>query len=658
MHEDMEMSNMERDANLLDGMNPKPDSPAKPVLSKVIRDIAIDGVCILASLYGASFLVQEFHFAQSLSQFALTTALPVLTVALVLLAWRGAHRINARYLGLYDFGNLAQAVVLTSAALGLLTLVREPAQLNRDVILLPVLFGFFLISLLSGWRILERQQVWHRTLRSGKRSKERRALIIGAGDAGEMIVREMNRSSHSEHLAIGFVDDNPGKFGQLIHGVPVIGTSDQLAKLVDKHNIDEVVIAIPSASGATVRRIVDLCDQCGVRVRTLPAIAEVLRNENHLRHAIREVDIEDLLRREPVRVENETARGYLSAETVMITGGGGSIGSELARQIAEASPANLVLVGKGENSVYEIEQELIQTSGFHSSCIIGDVRDPDSVRSVFAQTRPTIVFHAAAHKHVPLMQNNVVEAIKNNIFATELLCDEATRSGVRKFVYISTDKAVKPSSVMGATKRVGEMIVRTYAQRTETEFAIVRFGNVLGSRGSLIPMLKKQIARGGPIRLTHPEMTRYFMTIPEAVQLILEAGSMGRQAELFILDMGQPMRIVDLAKDLVRLHGLMPGEDIEIKFTGVRPGEKLHEELVYAEEELIPTEHPKIRLVRSDAIDEAWLKDELDQLRRLCAEGNQDKIRQALMELAWGKSSMPFRVAAVEMDEQRHEELT
>ncbi len=619
-----------------------------------VRDVFTDVIALKASLALAIWLSHDLKWphddSKTIALFASTV-----TIGMLFLFWRGAYRINARYLGLYDFGNLTLATTLTAAGLAFMEYALKPTTLVHDLILTPLIFTFLSTAVIVGARILHRHRNWMTHYRHDNRVAKRRTLILGAGDAGEMIAREINRSNSGDHIAIGFIDDNPQKFGMMIHGVPVLGNSAQIKALVEKHSVDEIIIAVPSASGTTIRRLVDRCNQCGARVRTLPAVAEVLRSENHLRHALREVDIEDLLRREPVRAD-QTNADYISAETVLVTGGGGSIGSELARQIAQASPANLVLFGKGENSIYEIEQELIQTVGFQPTCVIGDVRDRDAIERLFAQCRPTVVFHAAAHKHVPLMQNNVVEAVKNNVFATELLVETAARYGVRKFVYISTDKAVKPSSVMGATKRVGEMIVRAYAQRSETEFAIVRFGNVLGSRGSLIPMLKKQIQRGGPLRLTHPDMTRYFMTIPEAVQLILQAGDMGSQAELFILDMGQAVKIVDLAKDLVRLHGLVPGEDIEIQFTGVRPGEKTHEELVYAEEELGPTQHPKIRVVSSSAINEEWLKSEVDRLRELCESGNQDTLRQALMELAWGKSNVPYQVAAVEMDNAREHE--
>lgn len=620
--------------------------------ARYFRDILLDVFLVQIGFYLALYLAYTGHPPLALGDYLLKFSLPLLVVSALVLTWRGAHRINARYMGFYDFINLSVAgLFMVGAVIGIQSLLHTP-QTVQGFAIFPLLFGYFSLTLLSGVRLALRHYNWQFPNGDVRRFKRRRTLVIGAGDAGEMIVREMNRSHHSEHTAVAFVDDDKTKVGSSIHGVKVIGTTDQIPYLVTEHSIDDIILAIANADGGDIRRIVDLCDRAGVRVRVLPPVAQILSHENHVRHYLREVDIEDLLRRQPVQTDTKRPAAYINAETVLITGGGGSIGSELTRQIAQFSPSNLILLGKGENSVYEIEQELIQTLGYAPTCVIGDIRDRQAIEFLFQKYRPTVVFHAAAHKHVPLMQNNPAEAIKNNVFGTELICDLSVKYGVRKFVYISTDKAVNPSSVMGATKRVGELIVRAYAQRSETEFAIVRFGNVLGSRGSLIPVLKKQIKQGGPVRLTHPDMTRYFMTIPEAVQLILQAGSMGKTGELYILDMGEPVKIVELAKDLIRLHGLVPGDDIEIQFMGVRPGEKTHEELVYAEEELQATDHPKIRSVRNEGkLNEPWLRAELDNLRRVLESDDTEKTRSALMELAWGKSAVPYQFAAVEASE-------
>lgn len=618
---------------------------------RFFKAICLDLVLINLSLVFGVTLAHEFRMVVPWSVFAVEFCLPITGLAIVLLAWRGVYRINARYMGLYDFLNIAIVGAVAGAGLAFLSSVVHGMHGVRDLWVAPLLFAYSTIALQSLLRIVQRYLDWQSTPFNAKHKRMRRALIVGAGDAGEMIVREMSRSRHSEHMAVGFVDDDPMKAGQIIHGVHVLGATESIPTLVESLSVDEILLAVPSADGNTIRRLVDLCDQSGARVRTLPPVAQILNNEHHVRYTLRDVDIEDLLRREPAKTDMRQTAGYISGETVLVTGGGGSIGSELARQIARLAPANLVLMGKGENSVYEIEQELIQEEGLVPTCIVGDIRDRQSIDSMFQSARPSVVFHAAAHKHVPLMQNNVVEAIKNNILGTQLVAEAAVRHGVKKFVYISTDKAVNPSSVMGATKRVGEMIVRSLAERSETEFAIVRFGNVLGSRGSLVPMLKKQILRGGPVRLTHPDMTRYFMTIPEAVQLIMQAGAMGGNGELFILDMGDPVKIVDLARDLIRLHGLAPGDDIEIQFTGVRPGEKTHEELVYEQEELLPTAHNKIRVVKpGQPIDYDWLKEEIQALKKMAESANQEQLRQCLMDLAWGKSMVPYTYAVTEVD--------
>ncbi|MER3496302.1 MAG: hypothetical protein C4320_05560, partial [Armatimonadota bacterium] len=445
------------------------------------------------------------------------------------------------------------------------------------------------------------------------------------------------------HDIIGLVDDAPEKQHLLLHRKPVLGKILDLPRLIREHSIDEVLIAIPSAHGEVIRHIFDLCSTTKARVRTLPSVPEVAAEGGAISKQFREIEIEDLLRRPTVETDLRKIAGYLSGEHVLITGGGGSIGSELARQIGRLGPASLILVGKGENSIYEIEQELMQSLGVTPIAVIADVRDGRAMEQIFAEYRPTVVFHAAAHKHVPLMQRSPYEAIRNNVFGTLTTAEMAIRHGVKKFILISTDKAVKPSSVMGATKRLCEKIVAALAQTSETEFAAVRFGNVLGSRGSLIPVLKAQIKRGGPVRITHAEMTRFFMTIPEAVQLVVQAGALGSRGEVFVLDMGSPIKVNDLAMELIRMHGLRPGVDIQVQYTGMRPGEKLHEELLYDAEDLVATSHPKIRMVgNARPMDVARFREELNTLGALANDGTPDRCRQYLMELAWEKNAVPL----------------
>lgn len=600
------------------------------------RHWLIDALLVNLSLVVAFELSYNFKLPAG-SHWQLGIYSPLLTaLSLVLLSWRGLYRAQIRYIGLYDFLN----IVWVSFALAILLGIGEGLltwQLGGIFLwVTPVLFGLLVNSTLIGVRVAQRLYAW-RALSPDRQRERRRTLIVGAGDAGEMIARQIARSWGPLHLLIGFVDDDPAKASLVIHGVPVLGTTADIPALVENHAIEEILIAMPSARGHDIRRIFDLCRRTSARVRILPALPSILEGSAHL-YQFREVEIEDLLPREPIKTNWKEVATYLSGERVLITGAGGSIGSELARQIVMLGPATLLLLGKGENSIYEIEQELIQSFGFHPTPIIADVKDAVRMEAVFRRERPTVIFHTAAHKHVPLMEANPTEAIKNNLLGTLVTAELAIRYGIKKFIYVSTDKAVNPTSIMGATKRVGEMIISALAAHSNTGFATVRFGNVLGSRGSLIPMLKAQIARGGPVRITHPEMTRYFMTIPESVQLIIQAGALGQNGEIFILDMGQPVRILDLAYDLIRLHGLVPGEDIQIEYTGVRPGEKLHEELYDEAEILYETKHPKILMARNhNHLDWKWLQGELESLFHLCDADQMERAREYLMELAWGK---------------------
>ncbi|MER3559571.1 MAG: polysaccharide biosynthesis protein, partial [Armatimonadota bacterium] len=432
----------------------------------------------------------------------------------------------------------------------------------------------------------------------------------------------------------GFVDDNPAKRYTRLHGQPWLGTTQDIPKVVAEFGVQEIIIAIPSGESATIRRIFEVCRRTPARIQIVPAIPAIFERGVQL-HQIREVDIEDLLPREPVRFDLRAISDYLEGERVLITGAGGSIGSELAQQVVLLGPASLILLGKGENSIYVIQREVVEQHNYEPRCVIADVRDESRIRSVLREEQPTVVFHAAAHKHVPLMQANPVEAIKNNVLGTWVIAETSARNGVRKFVYISTDKAVKPASIMGATKRVGEMIIQALAHETETEFAIVRFGNVLGSRGSLVPTIQAQIEAGGPVRLTHPEMQRYFMSVSEAVHLIMCVGAFESHGDIYLLDMGKPVRVVDLVHDLIRLYGLVPNKDIPIVFTGIRPGEKLHEELCYDEENLEPTPHQKIRRVTNGGAPQwHWLKSQLEILLDLCESNQAEKAQTMLMELA------------------------
>ncbi|MGB9593871.1 MAG: polysaccharide biosynthesis protein, partial [Anaerolineae bacterium] len=469
--------------------------------------------------------------------------------------------------------------------------------------------------------------------KTGQRAAPRRILVIGAGDAGAMIVREMHNNPDINMLPVGFVDDDDRKIGNYIHGVKVYGSRKDIPELARRLHVDEALIAMPTAPGKSIREIVGICESAGIRFRTLPGLFELLNGKVWLSQ-IRDVQLEDLLRREPTNVNLEEIAGFISGTTVLVTGAGGSIGSELCRQIARFRPGRLILLGHGENSIYNIEQELCRKfPSLPRDVIIADIRDANKIHAILQRYRPQIVFHSAAHKHVPLMEHNVDEAITNNVLGTRNVVQAALTADVERFVLISTDKAVRPTSIMGATKRIAEMIVQEAAMRSGRAFVAVRFGNVLGSRGSVVPLFKEQIAAGGPITITHPEMTRFFMTIPEAVQLVIQAASLATPGQIYALDMGDPVRIVDLAKDLVELSGLKLGRDIEIVYTGLRPGEKLHEELFTREEQRTATTYEKIFIAQSLPVDGERLYRMIDLLAEYAAQMDEAAIRRTLREL-------------------------
>ncbi|EGW39930.1 short chain dehydrogenase family protein [Desulfosporosinus sp. OT] len=474
------------------------------------------------------------------------------------------------------------------------------------------------------WRILQ-ENVFDRHVPGS----QKQVLIVGAGDAGVLAARELKNRNYREGRPIGFIDDDRAKQKLHLFGIPVLGTRKDIARVVKGHNIDEVIIAMPSASGESVREIVQICEKSGVDLKIMPGVYDIISGDINV-NPIRQVQVEDLLGREPVFVDLEEVAGYVSGETVFITGAGGSIGSEICRQIAKFNPGKLVLLGHGENSIFDIEQELrAERPGIDYITEILDIKDREKVFLLFDRYKPGVVFHAAAHKHVPLMEKNPEEALKNNVLGTQNLAEAADRVKVKTFVSISTDKAVNPTSIMGATKRTVELLIQSLDLRSQTKFVAVRFGNVLGSRGSVIPTFKRQIANGGPVTVTHPDMVRYFMTIPEATQLVIQAGAMAQGGEIFILDMGKPVKIVDLAKDLIRLSGFEPEVDIKIQFTGIRPGEKLYEELLTAEEGTTSTKHSRIFVAKPNVIDVKLL----EELTHIVRERGSYLTRDEVIEL-------------------------
>lgn len=462
-------------------------------------------------------------------------------------------------------------------------------------------------------------------------SDSQRVLIVGAGEAGNMIVRELFKRPELKKMPVGVVDDDKNKQGKCVYDVPVLGTIDDVEHIVKNHCIDEIIICIANINPKRKREIINICKKTDAKIKTIPGIYEIIDEKVNITK-FRDVQIEDLLGREPIKMNLDDMNGIIKNKIIMVTGGGGSIGSELCRQIVKYEPKQLVLIDIYENNAYDIQQEIKRHfPEIDLKVLIASVRDEHKMDKIFEQYKPEIVFHAAAHKHVPLMEDSPCEAIKNNVFGTQNVVNLSDKYNVKKFVLISTDKAVNPTNIMGATKRCCEMIVQTKNKTSKTEFVAVRFGNVLGSNGSVVPLFKKQIEEGGPVTVTHEEVTRFFMTIPEAVSLVLQASAMAKGGEIFVLDMGEPVKIIDLARNLIKLSGFEPNVDIKIEVTGLRPGEKLYEEVLMDEEGLQKTSNNQIRIGRPIEIDEAEFKKELNILKRV-ADNDQDEKVDLIMK--------------------------
>ena len=558
----------------------------------------------------------------------------VVAIALPVFALSGFYNRWWRYVSTRDMWDAVRGVALATLAVFVaftlfeLHPVRVPTSLWFVFLLLCLAF-------VTGARLLARTLI-ERPRPGSIVARGKEAIVVGAGDAAQLILKEMLRNPALGTTPIGLVDDDPRKKNLRIHGIRVLGTTSDLPELLRERRPDELLIAIPSAPGEFRARVVELARAAGVPVRTLPGLSELVSGDYDLAQQLRPVEVEDVLGREPVEVDLESIAGYLTGEVVLVTGAGGSIGAELCRQIARIGPAKLVLVDNAEPLLFEIERELVDERGFHAAAaVVGDVKDIVKLRQVFDKYRPGVVFHAAAYKHVPLMEANPLEAVRNNTLATRTLADVAVEFGTKRFVLVSTDKAVNPKTVMGQSKALCEWIVETWGHRTDvaTRFVAVRFGNVLGSSGSVIPIFRRQIAKGGPVTVTDLEMTRYFMTIPEAVQLVVQAGAIGERGQVYVLDMGDPVRIVDLAEKMIRLSGKEPGVEIAIRVVGARPGEKLHEELVEDGEEVSSSAHEAIRRVTRPPVDADWLEAELTALERLVTEGETLELVGALARI-------------------------
>jgi len=550
-------------------------------------------------------------------------ALPVQAVFFCLF---GLYRGLWRFASIPDLTRILKSVAAGAAVtFGLVFIFQRLEGAPRSVLLL---YPMFLAMGLAAPRLLYR---WWKDRSLHLSGGKQRALVIGAGRAGEQLLRDLLKNS--TYLPVGILDDDSARKGMEIHGVRILGALDSLAGQIRAMAVDVVLLAIPSATRQLVRRVTEDCQRAGIPCRTLPSLAELADGRVEVAR-LREVAIEDLLSRDPVDIKGTAVSSFLQGKRILVTGAGGSIGSELCRQISRMQPAQLIMLDHAEFSLYAVEQEMRGKAGDICIPLLGDVRDETRMRWVFEHFQPEVVFHAAAYKQVPLVEENPAEGAKTNVLGTSTVAALAVEFEAEKFVLVSTDKAVNPANVMGATKRAAEMFCQNMdAHSPKTSFITTRFGNVLGSAGSVVPKFRRQIAAGGPVTVTHPEMTRYFMTIPEAVSLILQAGAMGRGGEIFVLDMGEPVKIVDLAEQMIRLSGLVPGEDIMIEFTGLRPGEKLYEELFHAAEHLSGTSHPKLMLAEAREVEWSALTEQIDRLRNACARRDTDLVRLTLREI-------------------------
>ncbi len=540
-----------------------------------------------------SLRMESFAWPADLSRSVVVYSVVALAIRIAVASVFGLYRCLWQHASLSEL----QRILYAGAAAGVLTFLLGTVGLTATgaaAVRLPYVALVLDALLATGVLAAPRLLVRFAGRRTNRSSNDRRAIVVGAGSAGQLILRETRLNERLQVHIVAFVDDDPYKQHQLLGGVPVLGTLADLPSLIGRLGVDEVIIAMPRARGNVIRRVVQAATDAGIQARTIPGFDDLISGRVNV-NALRRVEIQDLLRRDAIVTDLSAVRELATGHTVLVTGAGGSIGGELCRQIAALEPTTLVAVDHSENQIFEIDRELRQRfPQLNLISIIADIRDASRVHSIFGRHRPHAIFHAAAHKHVPLMEENVVEAVTNNVLGTRNVVDAALDAETKHLVNISTDKAVRPTSIMGVTKRIAEKIVANAATTENRNFVSVRFGNVLGSRGSVIPTFLKQIAAGGPVTVTHPEMRRYFMTIPEAVQLVLQAGALSSGGELFVLDMGEMLKISDLARDLIRLSGLEEGVDITIEYSGVRPGEKLYEEVLFGGEDVRPTNHPKV----------------------------------------------------------------
>ncbi len=604
------------------------NAPKNRVALLVVLDLLIVSVTGFLALY----VRYDFRFSKMDMQYvsAELKYLPVNLVLTIIL-----FVLFRLYRSVWSFASSTELLNVISACT--VSIVLQGIILAVMRVRMPISFYlikyFLLIMGVGALRFTYRILRMFQERRPGfKEDARRNTMVVGGGEAGAMVIKEFQNSRYLDQKVCCVVDDNESKQGKYLRGVKIMGTRNDIGFLARELNVDEIIVALPSVPQSEVREILQICQETGCKLRVLPGIYQMINGEVSVSR-LRKVEIEDLLGRAPIKLQVESVMGYVAGKTILVTGGGGSIGSELCRQIAAHDPRQLIIVDIYENNAYDIQQELRRRyPKLNLVVLIASVRNVHRINSIFETYRPEIVYHAAAHKHVPLMEDSPNEAIKNNVFGTYTTAQAADRYGVQRFVLISTDKAVNPTNIMGASKRLCEMIIQMMNHRSRTDFVAVRFGNVLGSNGSVIPLFKKQIEQGGPVTVTHPDIIRYFMTIPEAVSLVLQAGALAKGGEIFVLDMGEPVKILDLAENLIRLSGYKPFEEIQIEFTGLRPGEKLYEELLMSEEGLKETENKLIHIGKPIEFDDEKFLQELEELREL-AEEDAEGIRQKVCQI-------------------------
>jgi len=594
-----------------------------------IPEILVDVVLVAGAFALAFFLRFDFSIPPEQLGLLKTFILPVVAAKLIVFYFAGLYRRIWRYAGMRDFFTIIWASILSTALVIVIIFFIYHTAFPRSVVALD---GILTAALIGGARFAARG-IRELRLKSILSPPAKPVLIVGAGDTGEAILREMLRRPELAYQPVGLIDDELRKQGVRIHGVRVLGTRKHLRELISKYQVEEVIISMPTVSREVIRDIFFQCQEMGVKCKTLPGIYQIINGTVGIEQ-IREVGVEDILGREPVAVDLKKVAGYISGKPVLVTGAGGSIGSELCRQVSRLQPSLLIMVDQSEGSLFEIEQELLKERRFASvAAVVADIANRARTKAIFNKYRPAVVFHAAAYKHVPLMEANPIEAIENNLLNTRVVAETAIQAGVERFVFISTDKAVDPVSVMGRSKALAEKLVQFFAHDSSTRFMSVRFGNVLDSSGSVVPTFRHQIALGGPVTVTHPEMARYFMTIPEAVQLVIQAGAMGEGGEVFVLDMGEQVPILELARNMIRLSGFEPEKDIPIEFSGIRPGEKLREKLFRDDEKALPTEHERILVVKNSGPDIARFRKDILQLEKAVSTGSPEKIQEEFSQM-------------------------